>query len=77
MTTEKPVKPFDLVAAAECVALWPEVCDGLLAHHVAGPDGRCQGCRLATQLAPPWPCTLRILGAMATDIRTRAATRRR
>ncbi|HEY4005724.1 MAG TPA: hypothetical protein VGM60_11145 [Pseudonocardia sp.] len=80
MTSDEPDKParsFDFTSAAECLAQWPEVCERLLACHVAGSDGRCSGCRLATQPAPPWPCTLHVLASMASGVRSRAARRRK
>jgi hypothetical protein len=52
--------------AAEVVATWPGAWAQLLGVHVAGPDGRCTGCRVGNRCAPHWPC-----GPAAVALRAR------
>jgi hypothetical protein len=51
------------------LAVVPGVCARLLADHVAGPDGRCAGCRSAVRLAPQWPCRLALIALLAAGPR--------
>ncbi|HEY1968873.1 MAG TPA: hypothetical protein VGH89_13065 [Pseudonocardia sp.] len=67
---------FDFQAAAEIIAGWPDVHAGLLARHVAGPDGRCRGCASSVRLAPHAPCSLRRLAELASTVRASGAVRR-
>ncbi|MGI5125608.1 hypothetical protein ACQEVB_02220 [Pseudonocardia sp. CA-107938] len=52
--------------AAE-LARAPKLCERLRAEHVAGPDGRCVGCRSAVRIAPRWPCRIATLVLRATE----------
>jgi hypothetical protein len=52
--------------AAEIVAAWPGAWARLLVDHVAGPDGRCTGCRAGNRCSPHWPC-----GPAAVALRAR------
>jgi hypothetical protein len=44
-----------------------QLCARLLADHVAGPDGRCVGCRSAVRIAPRWPCRIATLALLTAD----------
>ena len=61
------VNPEGLLGTATELSRAPDVCARLLAEHVAGPDGRCAGCRSAVRLAPRWPCRLAALVQLAVD----------
>jgi hypothetical protein len=60
-------RPDEMTSVAAELAGAPGVCVRLLAAHVAGPDGRCVGCRSAVRLAPRWPCRLATIARLAAD----------
>lgn len=61
------MNPEALIGTAAELARAPAVCARLAAEHVAGPDGRCAGCRSAARLAPRWPCRIATLVKLAVD----------
>lgn len=61
----RPVSEDYWADAARHLARLPEVVTGLLARHVAGPDGRCRECRSSVHGAPAWPCNLALLARRA------------
>ncbi|MGH8918802.1 MAG: hypothetical protein ACRD0H_10810 [Actinomycetes bacterium] len=61
------MNPEALLGTAAELARSPDVCARLLVEHVAGPDGRCAGCRSAVRLSPRWPCRIATLVKLAVD----------
>lgn len=47
-----------LTDVADILSCWPKLVTRLHRIHVAGPDGRCSGCRSQVHPAPVWPCRL-------------------
>ncbi len=60
--------PDMITGVAAELAGAPGLCARLLADHVAGPDGRCVGCRSAVRLAPRWPCRLATVARLAGGV---------